>query len=153
MQLHTCRCILMLIVPNPDLSSNDVQRQPSGNRARLSSTLTHHTSNTEMNPAPPQTEFLPVSYSGQESSLFSPTQSHNPSSISSFLLNATHVIFQLQLLWGSTELPDSRLLSCYAVLQTPLTFSTLPACIALLCVFYIDSILHQPSKYSLNLLL
>lgn len=72
----------------PDLFSDNVQQQPSANHARWSPTLTHHTSNTETNPAPPQTQFLPMSCSGQKSSLFSPAQSHNHSSISTFLQNA-----------------------------------------------------------------
>lgn len=51
------------------------------------------------------------------------------------------------------ELPDRRLVSCYTALQTQLTFSTLPASVALLHISFTDNILHHSSKYSSNLLL
>lgn len=63
------------------------------------------------------------------------------------------VIFQMQLLWSPMELTDSRLLSCHTALQTPLTFSTLPAHVMLLCISYTNSILYQPSEYTLNSLI
>lgn len=88
MQLDTCRCILMLIVPIQTcwvtMFSDSHQET-----MHVDHQFRHTTQATQRwTLLLPQTKFLPISCSGQKSSLFSPTRSHNRSSISTFLLNA-----------------------------------------------------------------
>lgn len=130
MQLHTCRWIFIHNIPIQTCSSTEfIDSHQEVVHVCQQLWQTHYRGNTEMNPTP-STQFPPISCSRQESSLFSPAQSQDTSSISSF--NATIAgVVQVLPLWGGPFTSKLKQYGSLWCIQSTIRIKSTPRCWAL----------------------